>query len=90
MALQSGIDITKLLLCSSQGNYNILIMDLLGPSLEDLFNYCKRKFSLLTTLLIVEQMVSRIEFIHSRNFIHRDVKPDNFLIGRDSKINQIY
>ena len=65
-------------------------MDLLGPSLEDLFNYCKRKFSLLTTLLVVEQMLSRIEFIHSRNFIHRDVKPDNFLIGRDSKKNQIY
>ena len=65
-------------------------MDLLGPSLEDLFNYCKRKFTLLTTLMVVDQMVSRIEFIHGRNFIHRDVKPDNFLIGRGSKKNQIY
>jgi len=90
MALQGGIGIPKLHWCGSQGNYNILIMDLLGPSLEDLFNYCKRQFTLLTTLLVVEQMLSRIEFIHSRNFIHRDVKPDNFLIGRGSKKNQIY
>ena len=90
MALQGGVGIPKLHWCGSQGNYNILIMDLLGPSLEDLFNYCKRKFTLLTTLMVVEQMVSRIEFIHSRNFLHRDVKPDNFLIGRGQKKSQIF
>ena len=90
MALQGGIGIPKIYWCGSQGNYNILIMDLLGPSLEDLFNYCKRKFTLLTSLMIIDQMLSRIEFIHSRNFIHRDVKPDNFLIGRGNKKFQIY
>ena len=82
MALQGGVGIPKLHWCGSQGNYNILIMDLLGHSLEDYFNYCKRKFTLLTTLMLVDQMLSRIEFIHSRNFIHRDVKPDNFLMGK--------
>ena len=61
MALQGGIGIPKLRWCGSQGNYNILIMDLLGHSLEDLFNYCKRKFTLLTTLMVVEQMLCRIE-----------------------------
>ena len=90
MALQGGIGIPKIYWCGSQGNYNILIMDLLGPSLEDLFNYCKRKFTLLTSLMIIDQMLSRIEFIHSRNFIHRDVKPDNFLIGKGNKKFQIY
>ena len=90
MALQGGVGIPKLHWCGSQGNYNILIMDLLGHSLEDYFNFCKRKFTLLTTVMVVDQMLSRIEFIHSRNFIHRDVKPDNFLMGKGSKKHQVY
>ena len=77
-SLQGGVGIPKLYWCGGQGKYNILIIDLLGPSLEDYFNYCQRKFTLLTTLMVVEQMLSRIEFIHSRNFIHRNVKQKIF------------
>ena len=71
-------------------DYNVLIMELLGPSLEQLFQTNNKHFSLKTTCMIGMQMLDRIEYIHSKKLIHRDIKPDNFTIGKGNKSHIIY
>ena len=65
-------------------------MELLGKSLEDIFQQQQKKFSIKTVCMIGIQMIDRLEFIHNKNIIHRDIKPDNFVIGLENKSHIIY
>ncbi len=62
-------------------NKNIIVESLLGPSLDKLFKYCERIFPLKTVCLIGKEMVKRLESMHEKGLLHRDLKPNNLTWG---------
>ena len=79
--IQGGLGISNVFWYGNEGNATVMVMDLLGTNLEDFFNQQKRNFSIKTVLLLADQMISRVEFLHKKGFVHNDIKPENFVFG---------
>ena len=79
-----GVGIPEVLSYGRTKYYNILVEPFLGKSLYHLYQEYEQHFELKDICLMGIQIIDRLEWIHSKNVIHRDVKPDNFLIGEDN------
>ena len=86
--LEGMMGIPRILSFGKEGLFNYLVIDLLDESLEELRNVCGGTLSLKCVLNIGLQLLARVEIFHNCGLIHRDIKPDNFLIDR--KTNLIY
>mmetsp|Transcript_27770 Transcript_27770/g.48469 ORF Transcript_27770/g.48469 Transcript_27770/m.48469 type:complete len:388 (+) Transcript_27770:85-1248(+) len=73
-----------------EGRYHCMVMELLGKSLEERMQGCGNKFNARTVSLVGEQVLHRIEYLHSKGIVHRDIKPENFMFGIGPKIHHLY
>ena len=90
MIYLKGKGIPSIELYKEEDNYNVMIMQLLGKSLEGLLKESKEKMlSLKTVSLIGIELIPILKYIHEKHIIHRDIKPDNFAIGYDDPC-QVY
>ena len=89
LEIKGGTGIPKLISFGKTKNYSLLIEEYLPKSLSDLFLYNRDKLTIRDKCLIAIQLIERIEYLHSKTLVHRDIKPDNFLIGLEDP-NLIY
>jgi serine/threonine protein kinase len=72
------------------GGFRILVMELLGVALSEIFVFCKQRFSIKTVCLLAIKMINCVEFFHAKGMLHRDVKPGNFVLGKGDNGGDLY
>lgn len=73
-----------------EGQFHCMVMECLGKSLEDRVQGCNGRFSVKTATLVADQVLRRIEYLHSKGIVHRDIKPENFMFGAKAKQHHLY
>ncbi|KAI9680697.1 MAG: hypothetical protein M1817_004137 [Caeruleum heppii] len=89
-ALTGQRGIPRVLWYGEDCEYAVMALELLGPSLEDLLNFCGRTLSLKTVLMLTDQLIGRLQQVHSKGLIHQDLKPQNLLMGDGVCGNHVY
>lgn len=90
MKLQGAPGIPKLYTIHRSNQIWYLSMECMGINLMKLWKLCNQSFSEKTVIMIGIQMLFRLQTIHERGIIHRDIKPDNFVMGRNSQSHCLY
>ncbi|OHT05942.1 Casein kinase I isoform alpha [Tritrichomonas foetus] len=89
-ALSGSPGFPRLVEVEIEDNKIYMGMELLGKNLRELFISQKKVFHLKTVAMFADQAFSRLQLLHSKGYVHCDVKPDNFCIGSLGNSNQIY
>ena len=89
LMLLKGPGIPSVISYGKKDRYNILVENLLGNSMEKIWKERNKRLNLKDTCMFAIQALERIEYVHKKNFLHRDIKPGNFLVGNPDN-SQIY
>jgi len=90
MRLRGAPGIAQVYAWGKRDSQCYLVMELLGPSLESLVGIYKTGLPVKSVLMVGDQMLLRVKYLHARGYLHRDIKPDNFLMGIGAASSLLY